>query len=136
MDSLLTACIELAQRLLEEHGEFYPFGHAIQADGRLELVSSFVEADDDRPDSAELLDLLCDGLAEMAKDGRIRASAVCADVRVRRSGESEARDAIQVAVEHRDADPVAVLMPYVKKRLGGFEFDELTASAAERRVFP
>jgi hypothetical protein len=131
MNELLDPLIEFAKKLLEKNGEFYPFGNFMTTDGTIELMAAM---DGEQPDSAELIDLLAGACRKKAEQGSIRASALCYDVRWR--GENgQPTDAIAVAIEHRDADPITVVVPYSKGRFGGWNFEPLVATAGQRRVF-
>jgi hypothetical protein len=44
-------------------------------------------------------------------------------------------DAIGFFIEHQDAEPVQVLLPYSRKRFRGVSYGELFAVPGERRVF-
>ena len=47
----------------------------------------------------------------------------------------ETTDAVGAFLEHTDAEPVEVYLPYERRRLRGYSFGELWARAGERRVF-
>jgi hypothetical protein len=64
----------------------------------------------------------------------IRASGIAANVRAT-DPEGRETDAVNVALEHSDAEPVSVFLPYERKRLRGIEYGELFATSSERRVF-
>ncbi len=130
MDALLDALMRFAQEMLDKHGEFYPFAAVVTNDGDLQMVSAYSETE--HPPSQELIDLLHARLRDQARGGEIRAAGVCVDVRVRSPHDT---DAIQASLEHRDADPVNVFLPYRKRRLGDYDYGELFATAADRRVF-
>src|SRR3954453_20572331 len=132
MDELLDYLVTFAQQMLDKRGEFYPFGATISSDGTLQPAA--VASDDEHPESTEVLGLLETGFREQAKQNEIRAAALCADVLVR-PADSEPTDAIQVAIEHVEADPVIVLLPYTKRRLRGIEYGELTAQTGTSKVF-
>src|SRR5262245_16023188 len=102
-DDLLNALIPFAQDMLKKHGEFFPFGAAVNSEGEIELA----QADDgtEQPESTELIDMLQQGFREEAERGAIRASAICMDVRIVPPGETEKSDAISLHLEHRDDEP-------------------------------
>jgi hypothetical protein len=133
MDALLDALLRFAQQSLERHSEFYPFAAVVDSDGQIQLVAGY--AGDDNPDSLELIDLLYESLTRQSTAGEIRAAAVCADVRVTPPGAADKTDAIRVAIEHANADPVEVLLPYGKRRLRGIDYGELFAQSGTARVF-
>lgn len=131
MNELLDPLIEFAKEMLKKNGEFYPFGNFMTTDGKIELMAAM---DGDHPDSTALIDLLAAACRQKADEESIRAAALCYDVRWR--GENgQPTDAIAVAIEHRDADPITVIVPYSKGRLGGWNFEALVATPGQRRVF-
>ena len=128
MNDLLGMCIPFAQEMIEQHGEFHPFGAAVSADGRTQLAGAAV--DRDLPAAPELILMLNEAFQARARAGDIRACAVCADVRI-----DEERDAIRIDVEHRDAQPMLFLIPYRRRRLRGYAFDDLSAAPGRVTVF-
>lgn len=125
MDALLDAMLGFARMMLDKHGAFYPSGASIDSEGELTFTAGW--DGNEQPDSTDILRLLRDGLRERAAAGAIRASALCVDVRVQRPEDAEKSDAVQVAIEHLDADPVTVFLPYSKRRFGGIGYGELFA---------
>jgi hypothetical protein len=133
MDALLDALVKFARMMLDEHGAFYPSGASIDSEGTLGFAAGW--DGNEQPETNEILQLLYQGLGERAARGEIHASAVCMDVRVQRTGDTEKSDAVQVAIEHAHADPVNVFLPYSKRRFGGVKYGEIFAEPGERRVF-
>jgi hypothetical protein len=133
MDALLDTLLTFAQDMLQKHGEFYPFAASIDSAGALQFVAA--DVGDEHPRSSELLEVLYDGLRRQAESGEIRASGVCADVRVAPPGTDDPADAIAASLEHADAEPANVFLPYAKRKLRGIQFGELFATTGERKVF-
>jgi hypothetical protein len=133
MDALLDMTLTFSQQMLEERGEFYPHAASIDSSGKMQLAGAYTG--EEHPSSTELIQILYDGLREEAASGQIRAAAVASDVRVAPPGASDAGDAIRVGIEHAEADPVFVFLPYTKKRLRGIDYGELLAVKGETHVF-
>ena len=55
-EDLMNASIELAEKLLTEHGEFYPFGHAMLKDEQIVSVAAY--DGNEFPPARELIELL------------------------------------------------------------------------------
>jgi hypothetical protein len=126
VDSLLNAALPFAQEMLERHGEFFPYGVAIDLDGAEHMVSTY--DGDERPPSQAVLETLVQGYREQ-RDG-LRAIALVADVLANGS------DAIRVEVEHREGQAMYVLMPYKKRRLKrGIEYGDLTAGVGRPQIW-
>jgi hypothetical protein len=128
MNELLGLCIPFAQQMIEQHGEFHPFGAAMSTEGRPQLAGAAV--DRELPDAPELIVLFNEAFQARARAGEIRACAVCADVRI-----DDGREAIRIDVEHRDAQPMLFLVPYRRRRLRGYEFEALSAAPGRVTVF-
>lgn len=132
LDALLDLLLQHAQDLLRRHGEFYPFGNVMTNDGEISAIGAYTGTE--HPPSQDLIDLLVEEMRAQAVNGRIRAAAICYDVRVKHPG-GKPTDAIAVSLEHRAGDTVLVLLHYTKGRFTGVKFGDLTASQGQRRVF-
>jgi len=133
MDDLLDASVTFAQEMLGRRGEFYPFGAVVLADGTV-AMSAMDPGLGDHPDSVSVIHALEEVLRQQASRREIRASAICSDVRIEDDGTGMA-DAIRTTIEHRDADPVQVVLPYRCDERGSPEYGELRAAHAERTIF-
>lgn len=131
MDNLLDAAIKFAQDMLAKRCEFYPFGASVSDAGQVGMAAADPGLGD-HPDSLSVIEALTEGFRSAAAGGEIRAAAICCDVRVDDDG-SGMTDAIRVTIEHRDDEPVHVLLPY---RLGDeLAYGELRAARAPRTIF-
>ena len=79
LDALMSALLPFAQRMLSKHGEFYPFGAAIDRDGQVRLMAG--GADTDRPLANQIIDALVTGFRQAAAEGEVRAVGLCFDAR-------------------------------------------------------
>jgi hypothetical protein len=131
-EQLLNAVLPLAEKLLVEHGEFYPFGASLKANDTVAMVSAY--DGDDKPESQPLIELLRYGLKTSAGKGEIIASAVAYDVRVTPPGSGNKTDAVAVELEHKDDYAVVVYFPYqIKNKV--VAFGEAFANRGSRQVF-
>lgn len=133
MDELLDAVLPFARQMVEEYGEFHPMGASMGADGLVAQVGAYTG--EEFPAGEDVIELLTADPAQRAEQGELRGAAICANVTVDLPDLGRT-DAIQVAIEHRDADPIIVLMPYAKKWLRGWAFRELIAGPGQRTIFP
>ena len=101
-DSLLP----IAQRMLSEHGEFFPYGAFMEQDG--EIVDCSPDAGNEHPPSRKLIDILTQDFQCRATKGEIRAASICCDVRVATPEHPEKFDAIQFGLEHQNGEAVNV----------------------------
>ena len=77
-----------------------------------------------------------EGLRERAAEGAIRASGIAADVTLTDPDSGETTDAVQVELDHADADAVDIFVPYETEREGeGIKFGELVAAEGREPVF-
>src|SRR5215213_1201793 len=109
-----------------------PYAAALDSDGELNAVGT--DLDDETPDVGELLLALHQGLREQAAEGAIRASGIAADVTLTDPDSGETTDAVQVELDHADADAVDIFVPYETKA-EGIEFGELVAAEGREPVF-
>ena len=133
MDALLSFMFGFARRQLAKHGEYYPFAAAIGSSGDPQAVG--IDLGEEYPPSDQVIGALYDVLKRSARAEEIRASGVCADVRVQPPGYSDRTDAIRASIEHVEADPVEVFLPYSKKRVRGYDFGEIFAQVGTSHVF-
>jgi hypothetical protein len=133
IQEILNFLLPYAEQMLSQHGEFYPYAAALGADGDLNAVATDVD-DDDSPDVSEVLLALHQGLRERAAEGAIRASGIAADVTLTDPDSGETTDAVQVELDHADADAVDIFVPY-ETEAEGIKFGELVAAEGREPVF-
>lgn len=132
VEALMNEWIVFAKRMLNEHGEFHPYGAAMKFDGEIVYIAG--DTDDEMPPSQELIELLTSGFQQAAAKREYKATALFYDVRIMMPNSTEKTDAIAVALDHADAYSVIVFHPY-KVVDGQFVFGELMANKGENRVF-
>lgn len=133
LDDLLNVMVPFAQQMLAKHGEFYPFGSAINADGKVEALAAY--EGDEHPPPHRLIDLLTRVIREEAAAGNIRAAAICYDVRTIPPGQSEKTDAICVSAEHQNGEAADVYLPYKKGWFGKMSYGQLFAATRNKEFF-
>ena len=132
IQELLNFLLPHAERMLNEHGEFYPYAVALDTDGEMSAVPTDVESDN--PDVGDVLVALHKDLREQAAEGAIRASAIAADVTLTDPDSGETTDAVQVELDHAEGDPVDIYVPYETEG-NGIKFGELVAAQGREPVF-
>jgi hypothetical protein len=133
LNSLLGTLLPFAQEMLEKHGEFYPFGAAMTAEGKINQTAAYTG--EEHPSSQELIDLLVGAFRTQAAKNEVRAVGVCLDVRTIAPGESEKIDAICARLRHSDHESVDVFVPYKKDISGAITYGQLFARQGERDIF-
>jgi hypothetical protein len=133
LDPLLDDALQTAQQLLQENGEFFPFGVALGADGTRRHVGGW--SGTESPNSETLAELLLAGFRRGADAGEYRATGLVQDVRVRDGNSDSVSDAICVTLEHRDGTCINCYLPYARAVSGTFTYGEVFADLAEGTVF-
>ena len=110
-ETLMNAVLPVAERMLKQHGEFYPYGGCMRLDGSITHIGA-TDADTDHPKSRDVLFVLKDSLREMASRGACKAVALVFDVSIALPNSVEKGDAIQVNIEHEGGYSVEVFFPY------------------------
>jgi hypothetical protein len=132
-NELVLPILGLAERMLEESGEFQPFGARLAAGGQLALID--VAPSLDEPSNPLIVDALYATFRVEAKAGMIRACAVCWDALVPRQEGGGLMDAIAIGLEHRDGDPTIVLCGYERELTGDYRFQDPFTATGRRHVF-
>ena len=109
-EAIVDVVLPVAQRLLTEHGEFFPFGGTLQTDGKVALVAGYDGRE--HPPSSELIKRLTDAFRSGARSGQYKATALVYDVRVTLPSNGAKSDAIAIALDHRDEYSVVIYFPY------------------------
>lgn len=133
LNELLQNLLPFAQKMINEHGEFFPFGATMGTDGKIALYGT--DTGSEQPPSKECSDLLIGGFRCLAKEGKIKGCGIVYDVRTLPPGQTEKVDAICVRLEHNSGEAVDVFMPYRKGFTGRIEYGEFFAGNGQRIVF-
>ncbi|HEX5066204.1 MAG TPA: hypothetical protein VFY49_08830 [Myxococcota bacterium] len=133
LELLMNEGIPFAEKMLREHGEFFPFGIVQKADGSVQQIG----ASDGRehPPSKDVVELLDRAFRRGAESGDYAATALFIDVRTTPPGSAAKIDAVQVGLEHVSGYCVDVFFPYHRSNDGAFEWGELFASKREGSAF-
>lgn len=133
MDHLLDQCVQKAIALIQEHGEYYPFGVTLDEKGELSLTQAKVDAQ--TPTSDEVTQKLMRGLITDASQGMYTSVAIVAEVRLRQPGTGLFTDAIRVLMEDRESDPIDFFLPYTREGKKIVTSD-IMAQQAQPFIFP
>ena len=128
---LMDAVLPLAEKLLTEHGEFFPYGGAMTPEGQIVSVAAY--DGEEHPPSSEVIDLLHQAFQSAAKNKEYKATALVYDVRVQLAN-GEPSDALAVELDHESGYSVVVLLPYALND-GQFQYGEISAQAGKGNVF-
>jgi hypothetical protein len=133
-EKLMNAVLPLAERMLRDHGEFYPYGAYMKPGGEIVHVGAEDE-DTDHPKSRDLLYVLRDSFSGMAKAGDCKASAIVFNVVVDVPSTERRSDAIQVCLDHSDGYSAEVFFPYELGDAGRIIYGPTFAQEGRREIF-
>jgi hypothetical protein len=133
LNSLFGAMLPFAQEMLAKHGEFYPFGAAMNPAGELSLTTA--DTGQERPGSRELVEFLAGAFRAQAAKNELRAAGICLDVRTIVPGETEKTDAICARLRHSDGESIDVFLPYKKDEAGEITYGQLFGTQGEQDIF-
>jgi hypothetical protein len=108
---LMKEMLPLAERMLRDHGEFYPYGGYLRANGEITHLG-VQDGDTDHPKSKDMLYLLRESLSGIARENKCRATAIVFAVSINLPGGTGHTDAIQINLEHKDGYSAEVFFPY------------------------
>jgi len=109
-EELMNALLPMVKKLLSEHGEFFPVGGTMQADGSIAFVSTY--DGDEHPPSQKVIDSLIEAFRAGAMDRKYKATALIYDIRTVPPGATEKTDAVAVRLDHVSGYSVLVVFPY------------------------
>jgi len=136
-EMLMNSGVPLAQRILQQHGEFLPFAAAMRPNGEITYLGAH-DGRDYQPlfdAQSDLIRALKQVLIAGARRQEYMATALFYDVGFTVPGQSERADAIAISLDHRDGYSVVVLLPY-KLENGRAMLDVPRAQAGEADIFP
>jgi hypothetical protein len=110
-EKLMNAMLPLAEKMLRQYGEFYPYGGYMKPDRTIVDVGAD-DPDTDRPKSRDLIYVLRSSFQEMARTNQCKAVAIIFDVAVNLPESNRTSDAIQVCVDHADGYSAEIFFPY------------------------
>ncbi len=133
LDQLVDFCLGFAQSQLKKNGSFFPFAATVLEGGRIAPLA--VHSGDDKPSADALIKELAEIIVGVTSRGEADAVAICYDGRVSiAGGGGRKKDSITVVLEHRNGESIAIYLPYSKK-LFGYKYDPIIATANDRRFF-
>ncbi len=132
-EEVLNVVLPFTGDMLAKHREFFPFGGTMSVDGEITHTGAWTGGEN--PPSADVLELLENGLCAGAKRGEYKATALVYGIRTIPPGDEEERDAIAVALDHRDDYSGVVIFPYAFTSDGGLLIESPFAIPGESKIF-
>jgi hypothetical protein len=132
-ETLLNGVLPFAEKMLREHGEFYPYGGYIDNEGKIVYVGAD-DPDTDYPKSSDLIYVLRSSFREMVSSSKCRAVAIVFNVKVKLPVSNIESDAIQVCVDHIANYSAQVFFPY-RISQGEVVYGETFAQEGKHDIF-
>lgn len=133
-EKLMNGILPLAKKMLQEYGEFYPYGGYMRWDGTIVDVGA-EDPDTEHPKSKDLIYVLRSSFQEMASKKKCKAVAVVFDVCVKIPSSERKSNAIQVCLDHVDGYSAEVFFPY-EILSGEVYYGKPFAQHGNREIFP
>jgi len=118
LHEMLTYCIGFARTMLEEAGDFYPFGATLSPQGVVAAVGA--DSGEERPAPAEIYKLLGEALLNGAASGEHAGVALAANVNIPPEYSSQSQDGLRVHLETRGYSRF-IYVPYAMSMQGLFK---------------
>jgi len=133
-ERLMNEVLPLAERMLREYGEFYPYGGYMKPLGEIVHVGA-KDNDTEHPSSKDLIYVLRDSFSAMARAGECKATAIVFDVRVEVPDTHKKSSAIQICLEHADGYSAEVFFPYSLAEDGEIKYGSTFAQEGGYEIF-
>ncbi len=114
----LSYCTDFARTMLEDSGEFHPFGAKVDSAGRLIAAGGLIKGND-HPRGQDVYQLLMENLHLELADGRAIAIAVAANVNIPNEYSPRHKDGLRVTLDAKGYSRF-VYVPYRLERAGLF----------------
>ena len=129
---LLGEGITFAEMMLKEHGEFHPYGWAMNPEG--EAISVAMDMGQEFPTGKDVIEELFNNFRSKGKEGEYIATAVFYDVRVILPNSDVKSDAIAIALDDVNGLSLVAFKPY-KIENSSLIFENIFAHKGENKVF-
>jgi uncharacterized protein DUF2569 len=133
LDQLLNSLLPFAERMLAEHGEFFPFGGTMKPDG--EIVAVGASDGNEHPPSQNVIDVMTQALRRQARSGQLRAVGIVYDARTTPPGQTQKCDAVCASMEHKSGEAVNVVLPYEKASNGDVQYGQMFTTHRTPQIF-
>jgi hypothetical protein len=97
LHELLKYCMDFGRTMLEDSGDFYPFGATIRTDGQVTAAGGYDGTE--RPTPTDIYRLLSDAFSKQVTEGSILAAALAANVNIPKEYSPPVSDGLRVQLE-------------------------------------
>lgn len=134
IQTMINKLLPIAEELLVDHGEFFPFGGAMKDGAEVVTLSGIDGLNSDQPAAEEVINMLDLNLRIGVENDQYHATAVVSNVVVVPPGESESTKAIALALDHRAGFAMTLVFPYTMQD-GAVELGNFFAKSNDRKLF-
>jgi hypothetical protein len=133
LNKLLNEMAPFGQQMLEEQGEFFPYGAVMTTAGHIEPEAAY--EGEEPPSSNWLIERLTQVFRRRAAAGEIRAAGMFYSCRITPPGQTEQTNAICASLEHQSGQFVEVFLPYNKGQSGEVNYGQVFAFKKDAKFF-
>lgn len=131
-EALMNALLPLAEQMLKELGDFYPFGATLSTDGVVSLTPMNLQGS--YRDTKDIMNDLIKTHSALAKEGYIKASGIAWNGKTQ-NADGKDSDAIILSLEHKDGYAVLIGQPYKRKLFKRLVLSPIFSVEGKREVF-
>ncbi|MGC8491574.1 MAG: hypothetical protein ACP5SH_07535 [Syntrophobacteraceae bacterium] len=128
----MNAVLPFAEKMLLRNGVFFPYGSALDPDGKVVAVGVYDGRE--HPPSKDIILLYKEAFRQGAMSGKYAATALVYDVRITLPSSNRKPEAIAVSLNHRNDYSVVIFFPYEIKK-DRIQFGEAIAQKGEADIF-
>jgi len=130
---LMNSLTPVADKMLSEHGEFYPYGAVLEKSGDIRQIAA--SDGTETPPSKPMIEHLVNRIRKLAKMGDILASGIVYDAKILLPDSEVKSDAIVIELEHISNYSVKVMAAYSKSSDGKINYKPMISSPGTNNIF-
>ncbi|MBZ2189732.1 hypothetical protein K8B33_11530 [Alcanivorax sp. JB21] len=135
MNSIAEVAMQTAMKAIQESGGLYPFAMIAKADGDAKVLG-YQGTQETAPPPDQWTAALFMRLQQMAEEEPDLKVLVLVRLHEVTSKQGEKVPGIWAQVDHRDAEPWVLFLPFLRNEAGRHEVGELIYYASEQPIFP
>lgn len=133
LEELLNGSLDLAEKMLSDYGEFYPYATALTKSGKIEDLG--IWKGKEYPKSKDVISDLEEYLQKGVGEGRYKATALILNVSMKKDQGAEKQDSILLRMEHESGLALDIFKPYQLLALGKVQYGDIVASEGNKQFF-
>jgi hypothetical protein len=130
-ESLMSAVLPVAERLLSEQRYLNPFASTLSTAGEITQVGGSAGEGEAEADSATRVAAFQDSFRDGARRGELKATALVSSA----AGQGGLGQVVRVQLDHRENYSIIVSFPYSFSSAGELSIDEPFAAEGEHDIF-